>query len=618
MESSMETQMPEDPAAEIERIRTMVDRFFPVYETKMHPDSISFHCRINAEMLEENFDRLRGELKKLGYLPIITYRGGEHIVSVGKLPEIKPKGIWLNFVMLGLTISTTIIAGLILWKAYIGETTGPFFNLESIAMGALTFALPLMTILGIHEMGHYLIARHHGVPASLPFFIPLPPITIIPLGTLGAFISIRGPIPDRKTLFDLGVSGPIAGFIATIPVAIIGIFLTGVDARPLPAEIGGLVNIFTPLMYDVIGLFFPISGDYLLHPTAFAAWVGFFITAINLLPAGSLDGGHIARAIFGENAKYLSWIAVICLFILGIFFTGWWIFAVIILFLGMSHSPPLNDITILSSKRKLVGLAMGLMLVISFVPIPLEIIEEDPSFDAELQGSYYGNISASLDHTFVILINSTGNKCSNLTFDLSPVEREELSFRLEYQNEGENDTSAAPEKRIEFPIGANLTIFFTVYLNSPISEDVTLNASINIVAETENNFEFERHIPINLTEHSGGIDIWLETSIITMLPDEISEVSVFINSSYFSNITLELTVLGIPFDNWSAGLYYVASTNMTNELEVSIGPGDNITCGLVVRSPTLAEPGETIILKIEAVLEDQPIDLVRELTITIE
>jgi len=611
METPVEPESHQDAVAEMQFIESIVARYFPVYEAKLNHDSVAFKCRVDPEMLEETFQRLREELGKSGYTPVITYRAGEHTIAVGKLPPSKPRSIWVNVAMLLITIVTTIVAGIILWKGYMGETTGPFFTANSVFMGALTFALPLMGILAIHEMGHYLMARHHGVPASLPFFIPAPPP--LPLGTFGAFISIRAPMPDRKTLFDLGVSGPIAGFIVTIPVAIIGLMLTSADARPIPEETGGVLMMMSPLMYDLIGMLLPMPGEYLLHPTAFAAWVGFLVTAINLLPAGSLDGGHIARAALGPNAKYVSWAAVIGLFILGWFYLGWMLFAVIILFLGISHAPPLNDITMLSSKRKLLGIGMITMLVVSFVPIPFLYEEPDYGFEASLQGVDEGNVSATLSHTFTLIINGTGNMNTTLKFALAPADNDELSFSLAFDRDSQR-MSAAPPDEIMLPVNSSITAYFTVSLAKTISESSDINATINIFAEEDD--RFERSIPVLIHEIAGSYSLSIEPEHATVSAGNSVELAVSVNSSSIMNITVELTVENIVL-GWSAGLYIDDEQNATSSLSLPMEPLSNISCTLKLISPSSASVGEIVNMRIVGTSEQVPGERIIEFSVEI-
>src|SRR6266511_93564 len=221
-------------------------------------------------------------------------------------------------------------------STYTGE---PILSAASIGYGSLFFSLPLLTILGSHEMGHYLVAKRYKVQASLPFFLPSLP----PLGTLGAFISLRDPIPNRRALLDIGVSGPLVGFAIAIPVTLAGLALS--TASPsLPPSVAG-EQIQASLLFNFLSLFFPLPDSFVMHPLAFAGWVGLFVTAINLLPAGQLDGGHVARALLGSRQLYLSWSAILILFGLSLFYPGWFLFGFLIFILGVRHPPPLNDLT---------------------------------------------------------------------------------------------------------------------------------------------------------------------------------------------------------------------------------------------------------------------------------
>jgi len=242
------------------------------------------------------------------------------------------------------------------------------FSLQYLWQGFIFFSVPLLLILGVHEMGHYYASKKHHVDASLPFFIPLPPPFL--LGTFGALISTREPIPNRKALLDIGVAGPLCGFLVAIPISLIGFFLMQQQPIPLPSN-GANISLIPPLLLQWMQNLFSISGNYVIHPTLFAGWVGIFLTAVNLLPAGQLDGGHVARAILKEKHKYVSWVVIFVLAGLSFFYTGWLMFAIIILlFIGTQHQPPLNEITKLDTKRKILGLAILIIFILSFAPIP--------------------------------------------------------------------------------------------------------------------------------------------------------------------------------------------------------------------------------------------------------
>ncbi len=360
---------------EIERIRAAVAYYFPVYETRITPQSLVLHVHVDPATLESKFDALRRQLWDLYYIPQIRRERGEHLVEVVRRPVQRGWGTVVNAILLGVTILTTVLAGGFIWQAYVGQ---PSLSIGDLGWGGLTFALPLLLILGLHELAHYLTARHHHVEASLPYFIPVPPPFLI-FGTFGAFISLREPIPNKKALLDIGASGPLAGFAVAIPVTILGMFLSA-HAPSLsltncgPSFLGvpyGNFLVGSSLFWYALAQFVPVAFVN-LHPLALAGWVGLLVTAINLLPAGQLDGGHVFRALLGDRSRWVSYAAVGLLFVLGVYaYPGWLIFAFLILFLGMRHPPPLNDITPLDLKRWGIGLFAAAVLVTGFVLVPL-------------------------------------------------------------------------------------------------------------------------------------------------------------------------------------------------------------------------------------------------------
>jgi len=303
---------------------------------------------------------------------------GEQVIYVIKKPKVKVRPVWVNYVLMAATIITTVLTGSIL---YIGESDiwnnelnglmsniGEIFLPENLLFGALLFSLPLLSILFVHEMGHYFISKKHGIETSLPFFLPIPPI--LPnfnIGTFGALISSHEPMPDKKALFDVGISGPLAGFIVALPVTIIGIATSElVEVSQLAAgeTFLGSSILFSLIVQNVLN----VSGDYAISfsPIAFAGWVGLLITAINLLPAGQLDGGHIFRAFLGKYQKYASMAAIFIMIL-----TGWFFFAIIIIFMiGVVHPPPLNDDSELDLKRKLLFFVAVAILILCFIPFP--------------------------------------------------------------------------------------------------------------------------------------------------------------------------------------------------------------------------------------------------------
>jgi len=367
-----------DNALDIELLKREVGQFFPFYDLKFDFKTAAFFCRIDEETLEEKFDTLRRSLSEKGYIPMLRYEKGEHIIYVIKKVKKKEKPVWINIFLLIAVIITTIITGSILHIGYfdIWSLSNPMEILTPVNLyfGAIYFALPLMSILIIHEMGHYFISKKHGVATSLPFFLPIPPILpSFNIGTFGALISSRDPMPNKKALFDIGIAGPLAGFIVAIPVTAIGIFtaeivpMTPLDQIPQGEAVFGSSFLIELLARGILDI--PNGFTIDMNPILFAGWVGLLITSINLLPAGQLDGGHIFRAVLGEKQKYAGWIAIAIMI-----FTGWWFFAFIIIFaMGLMHPPPLNDDTDLDLRRKLLFIIAIAMLILCFIPYPIYV-----------------------------------------------------------------------------------------------------------------------------------------------------------------------------------------------------------------------------------------------------
>jgi len=365
-----------EEAFDLERIKSWVGLYFPFYDVRVNREAITFLCRVDEESLEEKFESLRNLLSTHGYIPIIRKERGETLIHVVSKRRRKPLPTYVNFILLAATLITTILTGALLVsdRSTIWETGGidAILNPDNLVNGFLLFSLPLLTILGVHEMAHYYTSKFHNIKTSLPFFIPIPPIMpSLNIGTIGALISSREPLSNRKTLFDVGISGPLAGFIVAIPITIIGIANSSIT--PLESLNGeGYALGESLLFYLLCKLILGITPDYAvdLNPVAFAGWVGLLVTAINLFPVGQLDGGHITRAVLGEKQKYAGWASVFLLI-----FTSWWFFALfILLVLGVYHPPPLNDISPLDIKRKILFFLALLILVFCFVPFPIHPI----------------------------------------------------------------------------------------------------------------------------------------------------------------------------------------------------------------------------------------------------
>jgi membrane-associated protease RseP (regulator of RpoE activity) len=235
----------------------------------------------------------------------------------------------------------------------------------------LPFSLTLMIILLSHELSHYFASRSHRTEATLPYFIPAPSI----IGTFGAFIKMKSPIASRKALIDIGASGPIVGFVFSVVASIIGLELSEVMAAPEGEGMLGLGEslLFSFLAKAILGAT-PEGHEILLHPIAFAGWIGLFVTTLNLIPIGQLDGGHIAYALFGRQHRNISMALVAALGVMGvIYWGGWIIWAVLMFILGLGHPPVLYWESPLDPKRKSMGWLALFIFVITFIPMPFSI-----------------------------------------------------------------------------------------------------------------------------------------------------------------------------------------------------------------------------------------------------
>lgn len=281
----------------------------------------------------------------------------------------RPTRLWLHWLLFGLTFLTTTWAGALHQGVNLLQQPGAF------TVG-LPYSIGLLLILGVHELGHYFTARHHGLNVTPPFFIPIP----FALGTFGAFIQMKSPTRNRRALFDVAVAGPLAGLVVAIPALLIG--LQNSEVLPPDAEIaGGMLGHGTSAgssllfaLLSKIALGEQLQDGYLvqLSPLAFAGWLGLFITALNLMPIGQLDGGHMARAMFGRRVgETIGSVAMWSLFLLAIFvWPGLLFFALLIFFIAGRGTPPLNDITPISPGRRWIGYATFLILAMILIPLP--------------------------------------------------------------------------------------------------------------------------------------------------------------------------------------------------------------------------------------------------------
>ncbi len=403
------------------RLRPVVEQVMSIQDITRGNGDIPLRFRGSLQTpAGEAFDRLRPAFEATGHTPQMRREDGLDVIRAmpGVFGGQRRKIPWVNIALLAATILSVLFVGvqgelyIPVFQAIATQITGSappgvdpsllptsaeFW--QAIGTGAL-YAAALLGILGTHEMGHYLMARHHKVHTTLPFFIPLP-FNI--LGTLGAVIAMREPAPNRRIQFDIGIAGPLAGLIVAVPVMIVGLMLSDVGTtqsfvQQMPQAVQGDVVIFQEgqslaylgLKYLVFGQVLPSGGtDVWVHPVAFAAWAGFLVTMLNLLPIGQLDGGHVMFGLFGDKAHWVRWPIVGVLVVmaaagtltdmgivdLGFGWTGWWLWVIMILFLFRQHAPVLDEITELDPARKALGVAMLVVFVLLFTPRPIVIAE---------------------------------------------------------------------------------------------------------------------------------------------------------------------------------------------------------------------------------------------------
>jgi membrane-associated protease RseP (regulator of RpoE activity) len=271
---------------------------------------------------------------------------------------ITTRRLLFHLFLLGLTVVTTTVMG--------GMWLGGF-------RAGVIYSFTVLTILAAHEMGHYIACRYYGVDATLPYFIPMP---LPPVGTFGAFIKMKSPILTRRALFDIGIAGPIAGYVFAIPAAFIGHYFAQ-PASINPSDGEGVI-IHDPLLFKFFQYTLHLPSLVELNPVLWAAWIGVFMTSLNLLPVGQLDGGHVAYAVFGRRGhRAISLTAYLCVIGLAVFsiYSRTWNYvayaALLTFVMRFGHPPVVDEEEPIGLARILVALIGVLIFVLSFVPIPI-------------------------------------------------------------------------------------------------------------------------------------------------------------------------------------------------------------------------------------------------------
>lgn len=349
--------------AEFETVSAKVAAEFQVSESLLEHGIPTYYLKDSQET-KQPFLRLLKNLETLRLIPILRKMDGRVVLRVIPKPEVKPSRIWINWVLFFATIGTTFVTGYMISA----DMLDPF-------IGGALFTIAIMSVLGMHEMGHKLTANRKGIDATPPYFIPGPPpfAGLLGIGTFGAVIMQKSLPPNKDSLFDIGANGPVVGFVLAAITAAIGFPFSNYswipkDSATLPA----------PLLFLVIEKFLPplgaapaypsgaAPGDFVmgisLHPVAFAGWVGLLVTMLNLLPAAMLDGGHIAKSLIGDRARLvLTGFSILLLVV-----AGFIPMALFVLFLAFyKHPGPLDDVSKLSIGRKLFTVGLIAIFVLS-------------------------------------------------------------------------------------------------------------------------------------------------------------------------------------------------------------------------------------------------------------
>jgi membrane-associated protease RseP (regulator of RpoE activity) len=333
-----------------ELIETYISKYFDLGGFHTTPEGSFF---VVHDYDYDKFEELITDLDEIGYVPFMEKYAGNYRIGIAEKKDVGESRVHFNVLLFVATLATTIYAG------------------YQFAGGSLwdgvAFAGALLGILGVHESAHYFAAKKHGVKSTLPYFIPAPTLT----GTFGALINVKSPIPNKNALFDLGYSGPLAGILVTIPVLIIGIYLSKI----VPIIHGTTIFYPSPLMSIIMYFLLPpIPSGYELqiHPVLFAGWVGIIVTLLNMMPVAFLDGGHIVRSVFNEKVHRIISLAGVLITIV----LGWITMAVLmmlIIYINRRHPGALDDVSDLTTGRKILAVVMLIVFILCLTPIPTTI-----------------------------------------------------------------------------------------------------------------------------------------------------------------------------------------------------------------------------------------------------
>lgn len=386
---------------DFEILHVLVARVFHADDVTMGDPQKNYIVRYRGYLLgddsESAYEHLTEALKPYGILPLFRMEDNRQVIYLIKgLPESKAPNKNVNLILFVLTLLSVLFAGAM--YGYEGEAPEDLLATLGMLLKNLgagwPFAISMLGILAAHEFGHYLVGRYHKADVTLPYFIPLP---FNLLGTMGAFIQMKSPPRNRRVLLDIAIAGPLAGLVVAIPVLLLGLYLSDLGPiqeqgllegnsilyllakfmvkrqwLPQPLGYGGLPPLLYWLRYVFTGMPIPLGGmDVQLHPVAWAGWAGLLVTAMNLIPAGQLDGGHILYVLLGKRVKKVFPFLLAAVALMGMAWNGWLLWAFLLLIFGNVNAELLDQITPLDTPRKVVAILMLIVFLLVFTPVPL-------------------------------------------------------------------------------------------------------------------------------------------------------------------------------------------------------------------------------------------------------
>jgi membrane-associated protease RseP (regulator of RpoE activity) len=391
---------------ELEILTNLVSQYLKIEDITAGDEKQRYLARYRGQLYGDSaqaYDALAQRLKPYDITPLFRQDKGQAVIFLTQgTINPKPSNQWVNIGLFIATVFSVLYAGALysyqgpVPENLAGQLLLPLQNLPA----GIPFAIALLSILLAHEFGHYLAGRYHKTHVTLPYFIPFP---LSPFGTMGAAIQLKEPPKNKRVLLDIGLAGPIAGLLVAIPVVIYGLSLSRIETLPAhmagnyqvegnsilyllakyavfqqwlpaPGSFGGASPLLYWIRYFFTGMPAPLGGvDVIIHPVAWAGWAGLLVTALNLIPAGQLDGGHISYTLLGRKALALWPFLLMGLFFLGFIWSGWWLWAALIFIFGRLYAEPLDQITTLNPGRKWMALLGLVIFLLVFTPVPLKI-----------------------------------------------------------------------------------------------------------------------------------------------------------------------------------------------------------------------------------------------------